>query len=192
MEAQLVTLGNDLVNYYQPSELMGNDIVDFFKATGKAMIAPFTATAKGFGHFVGEAGRGISRGDWGRLALSPLKGVGHTAGSLYRADKELLSYYWRPSRMGWMKPVGALITATGAIPSPLSPFLLAGGAALTTAGTIGTGIHQKDLEEKAAKEFAISQAEARKQLEAEGKIKKQTVWMLLAGGGAALAATYFL
>ena len=192
MTPQIVTLGNDMVNYYNPSELMGGDLFSFLKDTGKAILSPITSIGKGTGHMFAEAGRGISRGDFSRIALAPLKGVGHTTGSMFRDNTNMFENYWRPSKMGWMQPVGALVTAIGTIPGPHSPFMIPIGAGLTTAGTVGTGIKQKQDAENLVKEQNISNAQAQAQLEAEGKSKNQTMWWLIAGGGAVLAASYFL
>jgi len=130
-----------------------------------------------------ETWRGVKSGDIGRVVAAPFRGIGHGGAEWYRDTTEHLEYYWRPSKMNqWMTPVGAVVTAAGSIPSPLSPFLLAGGAALTAGGMYARGYVNKDKAKKAA---ALAQAKAL--ADAQLQKKKNVQWLGIAaaavGGG---------
>jgi hypothetical protein len=192
MNAQLVTLSGsytpELFTYGRMDrykrrcvnqELMGG-VFDYVKSAASVVVNPITSVAKGTGHMVMEAGRGIKEGDISRILTSPLKGAGHIAGETYRTHREHWEYYYRPSKMGeWMQPVGGLLTVAGAVPTPASPFLLAGGAALTAGGAIATSITDKDKASQAA-----ASLQAQKLLEQQ-KIKKTNniAWLGLAAAG---------
>lgn len=187
--AIITTLSSDfeLDSFYGAEELMGaKDIGDWFKTSVKAMVSPITSIAKGIGHTVMETGRGLSRGDVGRVLLAPVKGIGHTTGSFYRDEKEHLSYYWRPSRMSWMKPMGAAVGAIGAIPGPHSIIMVPLGIAMATAGTIGDASFKKKKAEEAYKEGQIN-AEEQAQLKQENT-KKTLMWIGLIGAGGLIAS----
>jgi hypothetical protein len=183
MQPEIITLGSDYSDY--STETVG-DIQEWFKDTSKYLISPVTSTAKGVGHFALEFKRGVTTKDVGRIFKSPFKGAGHIAGSQFRDIYGMSEHYWRPSKMDWMKPIGALATAAGIVPTPLSPFLLAGGAALTTAGVVGTTIHQNKKAEDYAKEQSKILKEAKEDLKKSGAIKNQFLWAAIAGGGALL------
>lgn len=135
----------------QPETMDG--LLDWGKSVVKSSLSPITSSIKGIGHTVMEAGRGISSGDIKRVLAAPVKGTGHTVLSWGRDTKEHAEWYYRPSKMRqWMKPVGGLVTAAGAIPTPASPFLLAGGAALTAGGAIGDKIYQEGKRRQAIRE----------------------------------------
>lgn len=146
MRAQLITLEG---NTYNPTAYHGeqmNGLLDYFNAAGSAVSSAFVSPVKGAGHFVMEAGRGISSGDWGRVGAAPFKGIGKTGGDFFRKNKEHAEWYWKPSKMRqWMSPVGGALMAAGAAFPPL----LIPGAALTAGGAIGEGLYQKDRAGKA-------------------------------------------
>jgi hypothetical protein len=118
------------------------------------MLTPITSAVKGTGHFLFEFGRGAKEGDFKRMLASPFKGIGHIGGSMWRDTTNYAQYYYRPSYMAvWMQPVGSALMAAGSVPSPASPFLLAGGGLLTIAG----GIAGKSVADKKADEANTQQ-----------------------------------
>jgi hypothetical protein len=164
------------MNYGDIETLSG--IGDFLKSKVKFITSPIRSVAKGVGHTVGEVGRGFSRGDIGRVVKAPFKGVGHTVASQVRDVKGHAEWYYRPSKMRqWMKPAGGIVTAAGMIPTPASPFLLAGGAALTAGGAIGEKVFQK----KKAYE-AVRAGETQKALQAETTAKRNNMLLVGAAG----------
>ena len=163
-------------------------IVDFGKSVWNISTSSISSVVKGTGHTFGEIGRGVSRGDWTRVALAPVRGGTHVAGSMYRDVKQHIEWYYRPSKMRqWMKPAGAAVTVAGSIPTIASPILLAGGAALTAGGAIGESLYQKDQARKAAASgntTAVSRAR-----EAQ---KKNLIWYGVAGAIGVTALVMFV
>lgn len=161
-------------------------LLDFGKSVVRATLSPITSTTKGITHMAMEAGRGVSTGDVSRILASPLKGVGHTVGNLYRDNTDHLEYYWRPSKMTqWQQPVGGALLAAAPFTGPVSPFLLAGGAALTVSGSIAGKIQTTHLERQAARQ--ANSPEAQEARAAADKAKnKNYLWM---GIGAAALVT---
>ena len=149
----------------------GNWLKDTVASGFNVIAAPVRAV----GHTVMEVGRGVKEGDWGRVAMAPVKGVGHGVAETYREGvRDPASWWWQPSKMRqWMSPAGTALLAAGSIPSPFTPFLLAGGAALSAGGAIGEGVYQKDVQGRATSTQKIQLAEEQ---------KKNNMW-LIAGAG---------
>lgn len=176
----------DVVTFYGAEELMGaKDILDWGKALVTATLSPVTSLAKGIGHAGMEIGRGVSRGDIGRVLLAPVKGVGHVPASYFRDAKDYLSYYYRPSRMGWMKQVGPIVSAIGAIPGPHSIFMIPLGLGMATAGAVGDGIFQQEKAKQALEQGEIDAKEA-ENLKKENT-KQMLKWIALIGAGGLIA-----
>lgn len=115
-----------------PPEFMEGIFGDFWTGLQKIATAPF----KMIGHTVMEAGRGISRGDIGRILMAPVKGITHGVAEEGRGIALTGS-------VG-----GPILIAAGAIPTPLSPFLIAGGTAWGTTGAIYTGYKAEEEAKK--------------------------------------------
>jgi len=194
MEPQLVTLSGDYQQSYDTgieflsrkkryrknravySELMGASVWGGLKNFGSSIVNVVTAPFKGVGHFVMEAGRGISRGDIARVASSPFKGFAHSGLSLGRASGRHLEYYWRPSKARlWMKPVGGALTALGMVPVLGAPFLVA-GALVSIGGGLTEGIYQGDQAKKARE---ANDVQALAKVEADKKRNQQ--YIMVAG-----------
>lgn len=163
-------------------ELMG-DLFDFFKSATKFVVSPFVSVGKGIGHAGMEMYRGIKSGDIKKILAAPFRGIGHTGGTFYRTSKSHLEYYWRPSKMkDWMRPIGAAITAIGAVPGPHTLIMVPLGLALTLGGTIGEGVYIKDQMKKAEDAAKISALEKQE--------KANLIWTGVAGVG--VVAAYML
>ncbi len=140
---------NPYMTYGKMSDEYMGGLWDFVKSIGKAVVSPIVSVAKGTGHAFMEFGRGAADGDIMRMAKSPFKGVGHAAGTMYRTQKEHLEWFWRPSKMAqWMKPIGGAFAIAGTIPTPLSPFLLGGGALLGAGGEFAKRYTSKEKEQE--------------------------------------------
>jgi len=159
----------------------------FIKSIGNVIMAP----VKGASHAVMEVGRGIKSGDLKKILKAPFKGVGHTIGETYRGTTDHLEYYWRPSKMGWMKPVGSGLMMAAPFTGPAMPLMMAGGAALTLGGSIGGKVHQTHLERQAVRAQNTPEAKAARAKASKQKADNQK-WMYIGGaallGGVALMA----
>lgn len=194
MTAHIATLEGDYTRgykytgrRYQDSRLQGETMSGFWGAIGKMGKSAFQvviAPVKGITHATLELGRGVMTGDIKRILNAPIKGTGHIFGEAYRGTKTHLEYYWRPSKMSqWMGPAGAGLSAAAPFTGPAAPFLLAGGAALTLGGAVGSKIYETGLERKAARAGNTPEAIAAR-LRAEKEAKNRKIWMY--AGGAAL------
>jgi len=192
--AELVTLAGDY-GYSNPSrynrryrnkatseELMAG-IGDFLKSAGNMAILPFKAVGKSIGHTTMETYRGIKTGNFKRILKAPFKGTTHGVMTAYRDTKSHTEYYWRPSKMKeWMGPVGAAVTAIGAVPGPHSVFMLPIGALLSVGGALGNKMYVAD-QIKQAKISADS---------VEAKEANMASYMWLGVGALALGGTFML
>lgn len=161
------------------------------KSAVRVAVAPITGTA----HTIMEAKRGIERGDIKRVLTAPIKGIGHGVGETVRGTKQHMEWYWRPSKMSqWMQPVGGAMTTVAPFTGPAAPFLLAGGAGLTVAGSIAGKVHGTHLQRQAVRAAArgeTSQAQTYA-TQAAAKKKQTNTWLIVGGVAAAGAALLML
>jgi hypothetical protein len=163
---------------YTHPELMGFDLIDAGKSFVRGTVDVIGAGARGTGHFVMEAGRGISRGDVGRVLKSPFKGVGHSFMETTRGTNEIAELFYRPSRaQAWMPTVAPALLAIAPFTGPAAPFLLAGGAALGTVGKVQSTIYYNDQMKKAYS------SNKKAQLEKEQQMKNWLLYGSIAAGG---------
>lgn len=197
--AELVTLSGNIPHYASRranvrnrrnyrEEMMGGN---FLQDLGNVIASPIVSMAKGSGHFVMEAGRGVATGDWKRVATSPFKGVGHSFMDAGRKTWDFGEQFWRPSKMQAWMPMGsklcmaggAIATATG-VGAPIGAGLYACGIALGLGGAIGTKIHANNK----LKNDALS-PEQKEEIRKTEKRKQLMIWGVAGLAGAGLLYT---
>lgn len=160
-----------------------------------------TAPFKAVGHTAGEIYRGVSRGDFERVMLAPVKGGTHFVMETFRGTADAAAV-----------AVPILVIA-GTIPSPASPFLLAGAGGLGALHAIrqkqlaGDALNSQEVEfinqQMAAGNVQMvdvdtynqikgTVADAEAQFAAANPSQKKLSMPVLAAGGAVAAAFAFL
>jgi len=183
--------------YYHDGRVTDDFMGGFFQAIGgmaKSAWRVGTAPIKGATHGIMEVGRGIATGDVKRILAAPIRSMGHIGGEAYRGTKLHGEYYWRASKMSqWMGPAGVGMSAVAPFTGPAAPFLLAGGAALTIGGKVGSKIHQTHLQRQAARAAARGEgAEAAAYQQRAGILGTQGNTWLYVGGAALLGGALLL